>query len=179
MSLIFLPGTLIHEVSHAAMAIVLGVPVGKMELIPKLADSNLKLGSVEIGKTDPIRRMLIGMAPFIFGSSLLVGLFYFSIQAELFRYQLSIIIIMYLVFEIGNTMFSSKKDMEGALEVILALTIIVAVCYLIGIRLPVLSPSLLFSNPLVRETFQKASLYLAAPISIDLVLIGLLRVIRH
>lgn len=129
MSILFLPGTLIHELAHGFMATLLFVPVGKMELLPKLVGNNLKLGSIEIERTDPVRRLLIGAGPFIFGVFILLGIFLYGARADLFTNQLFIIIAGYAVFEIGNTMFSSKKDMEGALELILAVLAIVLILY--------------------------------------------------
>ncbi len=178
MSIIFLPGTVIHELAHALMAVLLRVHVGKMEFIPKLMDNNLKLGSVEIGKTDPIRRILIGMAPFIFGTSILLGIFFFAVSYNLFANLLFVIVIGYCVFEIGNTMFSSKKDMEGALEVIAALIFITLVLYFIGLRIPQINPDTIFAKVLLQQTFQKADLYLVAPVGIDIALIAIFRILR-
>lgn len=179
MSFLFLPGTFIHEVSHALMATLLFVPVGKMELIPKLVGQNLKLGSVEVAKSDPVRRILIGTAPFLFGTTLIIGFFLYAIQTNLFNHKLSVIVISYLVFEIGNTMFSSRKDMEGAIEVVLVLIIISTIFYLVGFRLPALNPELVFSNPVVKQTLQRATLYLTAPVGIDLLLIAVLKLLRY
>lgn len=179
MSVLFLPGTLIHEISHAIMAACIFVPVGKMELWPRLIGNNLKLGSVEVGKTDPFRRILIGTAPFIFGTALLIGIFFFASQENLFNHNLSVIVISYLVFEIGNTMFSSRKDMEGALEIILAFILLSIIFYLIGFRLPALSPDIIFSNPVINEALQKASIYLLFPVGIDFILISILKLLKH
>ncbi len=179
LSFLFLPGTIIHELAHAMMAGILQVHVGKMEFIPKLDGNNLKMGSVEIGRTDPIRRILVGTAPFLFGTSILVATFFYAAQNNLFDHQLYIIVMSYLVFEIGNTMFSSKKDMEGTLEVIFALIFIAVVFYLVGFRLTALNPETILSNPLVTQTFQKASTYLAAPIGIDFVLIAVLKSLKY
>src|SRR3989344_5460758 len=68
-AILFLPGTFIHEISHFLAALFLLVPVGNLELIPKFKEEGggVDLGSVAIGKTDPIRRFLIGVAPFVFG----------------------------------------------------------------------------------------------------------------
>ncbi len=178
MSFLFLPGTFIHEVSHAFMAVLLQVPVGEMELLPKLIDNNLKLGSVQIAKTDPIRRFLIGTAPFLFGTAILIGTFLYAVQNDLFSYKLSVIVISYLVFEIGNTMFSSKRDMEGALELILTLIFIALVLYFVGFRIPSINPNSLFANALFQQTFQKADLYLAAPIGVNVSLIIILKLLR-
>ncbi len=179
MSILFWPGTLIHELSHAFMGILLQVPIGRMEFMPKLVNNILKLGSVEIAKTDPIRRILIGTAPFFFGTSILLGIFFYAVQNDLFSYQSSIIVIGYLVFEIGNTMFSSKKDMEGALEVIVALIAISIIFYIVGFRISAFSTEVIFSNPIIIQTFQKADIYLATPIGIDLVIIFLLKLLKY
>ena len=179
MGLLFLPGTVIHELSHMFMAILLQVPVGNMELIPKLSGENLKLGSVQIAKSDPVRRALIGMAPFLFGTTIIIGIFFYISKNNLFNNQLIIFFLAYLVFEIGNTMFSSKKDMEGALELIFVISIIITILFLIGFRLPALNPNVFFSNPVVFQTFEKGSIYLAVPIGIDLIVIALLKLIRH
>lgn len=178
LSILFLPGTIIHELAHAMMAIILQVHVGKMEFIPKLNGNNLKMGSVEVGQTDPIRRILIGTAPFIFGTAILLCTFFYAAQNNLFDHQLSVVLISYLVFEIGNTMFSSKKDLEGMLEVIIALIFISALFYLIGFRLPALNPQTLFANPLVAQALQKASTYMVGPLVIDLALIIGLKLLR-
>jgi len=175
MSFLFLPGTLIHELSHVLMAVLLQVPVGNMQLIPKLVGQDIKLGSVEIAKTDPIRRVLIGMGPFLFGSALLVGVFFYASKTHLFANQLFIVAISYFVFEIGNTMFSSKKDMEGALELLIVFVVFAALFYIVGFRLSALNPNIMLSNILVQQTFKKADIYLVAPVGIDLVLIILLR----
>lgn len=179
MSLLFLPGTLIHELSHYIMSLILQVPVGTMELLPKAVENGIKLGSVQIAKTDPIRRMLIGMAPFLFGVSIILGTFSYAVQHDLFGYKLSIIIISYLVFEIGNTMFSSKKDMEGFFELLTTIIFITIIFYLVGVRVPALNPEIIFANTFFQETFKKADLYLLAPLGIDMILIIFLKLLRY
>lgn len=179
LSILFLPGTIIHEISHALMAAILQVRVGRMEFIPKLVGNNLKMGSVEVGHSDPIRRILIGISPFLVGICLIIGVLYYTTQADLFSYQVTVVAISYLVFEIGNTMFSSRKDLEGALGVTLAFILISIIFYLIGFRLPALSPSIIFSNPIIKEVLQKASIYLLFPIGIDFILISILKLLRR
>ena len=63
LSLLFLPGVAIHELAHALMASVLFVPVGDIEFLPQLVDGGVKLGSVGIGLTDPLRRSTAATAP--------------------------------------------------------------------------------------------------------------------
>lgn len=178
MSLLFFPGTLIHELSHAFMAVVLQVPVGNMKLFPQIVNNGIKLGSVEIAQTDPLRRLFIGLGPFLFGTILLIATFFYAASNQLFENKLFILIAFYTVFEIGNTMFSSKKDMEGAFELVITIFIILLILYFIGFRLPAFNPELIFSNILIQETFKKSTLYLGVPIIIDLVLILLLKILK-
>ncbi len=67
-SLLFFPGVFIHELSHFLMAKLLFVPTGHFSLIPKtMPNGTLRLGYVEVSKTDILRDSLIGMAPLIAG----------------------------------------------------------------------------------------------------------------
>ncbi|KAA3642301.1 MAG: hypothetical protein DWQ07_25035 [Chloroflexi bacterium] len=68
-SLVFFPGVVLHEASHYIMAKLLGVPTGRISILPRdKGDGRLQLGFVETGQTDIIRDSLIGAAPFIFGA---------------------------------------------------------------------------------------------------------------
>jgi len=185
LSLIFLPGVVVHELSHLFMAVVLFVPVGNMEFVPKKSEGGLKLGSVEIGKTDPVRRSLIGFAPFLIGFALIVFIVYlFTFNIEFFKdkgvyvFLGTIIGISYLLFAISNTMFSSKKDMEGTIEILATLLIISVVLYILGVR-----PSISFEeNAFTKNIFEAvriSTIFMSAPIAIDLVILGLIRVFRR
>ncbi len=133
-SLLFFPGVVVHELAHLLTAGILFVPVGDMELVPKIGEGGeVRLGSVQIAKTDPIRRMIIGIAPVIFGLSLIVGVPYFM-QGKLdFAFTA---LVIYLLFVVGNTMFSSKKDLEGAAELIVVLVILGLALYFMNFKVP-------------------------------------------
>lgn len=67
-SLIFLPGVLLHETSHYLMAKLLRVRTGRFSIWPHpLPNGQLRLGYVEIGRTDALRSTLIGLAPLLSG----------------------------------------------------------------------------------------------------------------
>jgi len=67
-SFIFLPGVLLHELSHFIMAKLLQVRTGKFSLSPQnLEDGRLQLGYVETARTDLVRDALIGIAPLVAG----------------------------------------------------------------------------------------------------------------
>ena len=133
-SFLFLPGIIVHELSHLLFASLLFVPAGEIEFMPKIEGQSIKLGSVSIGKTDPIRRFLIGVSPFIFGVLVISAVLYFtkSINVPLYVNLL----IFYTLFVIGNTMFSSQKDMEGALVLLILIAILSGALFFSGARIP-------------------------------------------
>lgn len=184
LSFLFLPGVIIHELSHMLIAIILFVPVGDMEFTPKKGDAGLKLGSVEIAKTDPIRKSIIGFAPVFVGLMIIVGIVYlFTSNMEFLKdkdsYMLGAVILgtAYLLFAISNTMFSSRADMEGTVEILMTLLIIFAAAYILGFR-P--QPAFIV-NLLTKEFFEivrKSTMFLLVPITIDLLILGMIKVFR-
>src|SRR5258706_5245201 len=82
-SIIFLPGTVIHEISHFLLAAATGARTGKIEIFPEFLEKELageeksqgvRLGSVQVSRLNPIQGFLVGMAPFFSGLGLLVWL---------------------------------------------------------------------------------------------------------
>lgn len=175
MALLFFPGTIIHELSHFLMSALLFVPVGHIDLWPKLEGDSVKLGSVQIAQTDIFRRFIIGAAPFLFGIAFLLGILFLGVNMNLFKETWFIILMIYLAFEIGNTMFSSKKDMEGALELFGVILFFVVVFYFLGVRIPSFDPKVFFDHPTVTKVFQQGSLFLLVPLGIDITILLLLR----
>ncbi len=175
LSFIFLPGTVIHEVAHYLMAHLMFVPVGKMELIPKLEGTSLKLGSVAIGRSDPFRRLLIGVAPFLVGTSLIILTLYIAEKQALWSITYAVIIIFYVLFEVGNSMFSSKKDLEGALFVIIFFMLIAVALYIFGLRIS-LEDIRTRLDPRTVHLFYQGVIYQIFPLSIDVILIFILTI---
>lgn len=74
-SIIFLPGVLLHELSHYLTAVILGVQTAHFSLIPQLLpNGRLQLGYVETVKSDFFRDSLIGAAPLIAGGAVVAYL---------------------------------------------------------------------------------------------------------
>ena len=167
MAIIFLPGTIIHEFAHAIMAKLLFVYVGRMELMPQLHDESLKLGSVEVGRTDIIRNFLIGIAPFIVGTSLLLLILYSAFANKIFGFNLLSFLVLCFTFVISNTMYSSKKDMEGAIEFFLLIVVPIIFLYFFGIRIPGISFETLRGSG-IENYFKMASIFLAVPLLLDI-----------
>lgn len=174
-ALLFFPGVVIHELSHMLTAGILFVPVGDIDLMPKLReDGELKLGSVMIGQTDIFRRALIGLAPLLVGLAIILGVpFLLQGQEPIFYSAVAV----YLLFEVGNTMFSSNKDLEGMAELVIVLALIVLAFYIVNFRLPIDVVSSFLSKNSSVQFFKQINMFLWWTIGIDLVFVLLLRLL--
>jgi hypothetical protein len=167
-SIFFLPGTFIHEVSHFLAALFLIVPVSDMVLIPKAGDRSIQMGEVKIAKVDLIRSTLVGLAPFIFGLSLIIAMVYFGIVKYDPPWYL-ILMGALLIFEVANTMFLSTSDIRSALKLVILVSIILLVLYLFGVRYSVSFNSL--NNPTFQNILKNLNLFFLIPITLDVLVL--------
>lgn len=145
-TLLFIPGTAIHEFSHAIVARLLGVEVSQIMLYPHKdkETGEFKAGSCEIEKVDPVRLALIGVAPTLIGFSLLTLITYYMFNFSppfneplVALHALSIPFNYFLflaLFMISATMFTSKRDVQELFFVIPAFIIIGVLLYYAGFR---------------------------------------------
>ncbi len=151
-SLLFLPGVLLHELSHFILAKILDVPTGRFSIIPrKLEGGRIQLGFVETASTDFVRDALIGAAPLVTGIVFvaLVGvsrLGFNLLWDNLVKGQMSMLnptlasmvdhpdfwLWFYLVFTVSSTMLPSASDRRAWLPLILVLVFLLAVILLVG-----------------------------------------------
>lgn len=141
--IIFLPGTLVHELSHWLMAKLLAVRTGRIELWPRAQKNGaVWLGSVQIARTDPLRASLVGLAPLLSGSllSALIGAHlqlntlgsalaageWPSVWQQLGRSMAlpDFWLWVYLLFAIANRMLPSPSDRQAWRPVIIFLGLI-------------------------------------------------------
>lgn len=174
-ALLFLPGTFVHEIAHFLMAIVLLVPVGEVEFLPEMREGTVKLGSVAIADIDPFRRALIGAAPFLVGCALIIALLHFFGQTAL-QVWWQVLLLGYAVFQIGNTMYSSKKDLEGSLVVVLIGVVAILSLYLLHVDVGKFAEQTIIYFNLV-PLIQLCSMLLLVPIVLDIVCIITMRFI--
>ena len=152
-SIIFLPGVLLHELSHYGMAVLLGVDAARFSLIPQvLEDGRLQLGYVETGKTDIVRDSLVGAAPLIVGggSVALIAIFPLHLQPMwdvlrngqlgLFWFGLTGLFTIkdfplwfYITFAVSSTMLPSQSDRHAWLALGVTIAILIALAILAGI----------------------------------------------
>ena len=160
-SLIFFPGTVVHELSHLFTAEILGVRTGHLTLVPESLDStDVKTGSVAIASTDPFRRTLIGIAPLLVGVMALATLSYVY-NVKFVNNRTITIVYYYLIFSISNSMFSSKEDMKGVWPVFLVLGLFVGAAYWVGFRTELTGQMLEIADQIVDMMFRSLTLVLA------------------
>lgn len=189
-SILFLPGTIIHELSHLLVAKALFVHTGDIDVLPSFSegDDKIKMGSAEIGQTDPIRRSLIGVAPIIVGISLVVVLVWLFGGSLDFRQTTFVwwqaLLLLYFTFVIGNTFVSSNKDLEGVGGVIVtAVSVLLIVCLILYLTGNLTSQSLLqiyqyFYSQKIQVVLFQASLAMLIPLIINLTFLGAFKIFK-
>ena len=128
--LIYLPGILVHEVSHWLVARILGLKTSKFRVWPKYTRNTIGLGSVTVSSGGVVWDSLVGLAPLLIGSALivLIGEQVFDTQTLAFAWRtgrlldgLNFVVTglaqkpdsllwSYLLFAIANAMMPSASD---------------------------------------------------------------------
>lgn len=175
LAFVFLPGTAVHEMAHVFVAEMLRVPVGDIDLFPKVEEDRIKLGSVPIGEPDPFRMFMIGAAPALVGTILII--FALALLGKLGFLDIwwGKLLGGYIVFEIGNTMFSSKRDMEGVLELVGVVALVLGFLYFVGLRIPAINLGFLVNG--LTPVFQSGSKLILVPIALDIAAILILKLL--
>ncbi len=177
LAFLFFPGVVIHELAHFLVASLLFVPTGEIEFVPVVYGNTVKLGSVAIAKTDLIRRFLIGVAPLFFGLAVMMGIYWFlSPIAISFNWRM--FALLFVLFEIGNTMFASRKDLEGAVGIVILVIFFLFSAFLF--HLPLVSwASAVNSSVLIQNACLNIGILLGIVIGMDSLFILLLLLVRN
>ena len=184
LTLLYLPGTVVHELAHLIIAEILRVPTGEISFTPQITTENqhqeIQMGSLKVGATDPVRRFLIGFAPVLF------GLFFISLIIWVFTYYwpgitdtslrfLFLALIAYLLFAVSNSMFLSKKDLAGSEYFLPVVALVVAALYFAGVRVNLTGATLNFLLTLLQGIFRALSVVLGVNTVILLINLVFLR----
>lgn len=149
---VFAPGILIHEISHWLAAKALGVSTLGFSVWPrKKSKDRIQYGAVRIAATDIVRSSLIGLAPFLVASALIILIGNYALGAQALRAVVvqgqwdqlwpaladavssaDFWLWLYLVFVISNAMFPSQADRESWRPLGLYLAIALALVYVSG-----------------------------------------------
>lgn len=129
-SLFFLPGVIIHELSHLLIASLLGVPTGTISIFPtEIKEGKMRLGYVESAESDPVRESLIGLAPTIIGMIVILSIASVSYANSTYLK----ILLWYLLFSVANTMFMSKEDSRSWWGLPLFVVVLALFLYVFGL----------------------------------------------
>lgn len=193
-ALLFLPGVLLHELSHFLMAKLLGVRTARFSLLPTvLPDGKLQMGFVETAQTDIIRDALIGIAPLLSGGALVafLGLVELALAPlgsaftesnwtgiwEILRQvpnQPDFWIWFYLTFTFSTTMLPSESDRRAWLPLALWVVLLIGAAALAGAG-PWLLENL---APLLNNGLRAVALVFGISLGIHLLLWLPLRLLR-
>ncbi len=151
-SLLLFPGTVVHELAHFAAAMLLDVRVRKFSLLPARQPKGLiRLGFVEIDQTDPLREALIGLAPLVAGSLIVLllappGLPTLQDSRPLSDQVANLLsslpkafsapdfwLLLYLIFSVSNGMLPSESDRQAWRPVLIWLAIVAVLLYASGL----------------------------------------------
>jgi hypothetical protein len=152
-SLPLLPGVALHELSHAIMAALLGVKTANLTLIPqRQPDGHVRLGSLQVERVDVVRSSLIGLAPLLAGSAVIVLIIRFAFDVNTLGAAvqhgdmaglLSSLggllrapdawLWLYLLFSIANAMLPSPSDRETWLPVVLFSLLLLSAAVVLGL----------------------------------------------
>ena len=155
---VLLPGIVLHEGSHWLMAKVLGLRTGKFRLWPEQRKRSLRLGYVEVEAGGVVRDSLVGLAPLLMGSGLLlyVGYRVFDLGGAGAAWQAGEVmrglarflsglgapdawLWLYLAFAVSNAMLPSESDRRPWVSLLLFVGLLSGVALLCG-GLPTLPP---------------------------------------
>lgn len=168
---LFFPGIVVHELAHLLAAGLLFVKTGRLEIVPRIMDDGIQLGRVEVAKTDPFRRAIIGVAPVLLGMAMIFGiLFYLQPLAQ--KNVGIYIFLLYIIFAIGNTLFSSKKDLEGTVEFLLTSLLIFLALFILKTEFAKILLQILQTKEAI-VFFKNADWFLIVPIILDLIIVAL------
>ncbi|MBM3187758.1 MAG: hypothetical protein FJZ90_03445 [Chloroflexi bacterium] len=158
LAVVFLPGTLVHELSHWLAAKLLGVKTGGLSLLPQPLRGNVvRIGSVRVQQTDVVRESLIGLAPLVSGTALvlLIAQWQFGLSAGLtwgwadLPPRISHILRapdawlwLYMIIAISNAMVPSSSDRRSWRTLAIYLLLVAIVFLAVG-ALPRLSDAAL------------------------------------
>lgn len=149
---VVLPGVLVHELSHFLTATLLGVQVRRLSIGPvrKGRSSHVSLGSVQVGRMDPLRASLIGVAPLVSGSAVILLIGSLVLGSEELMAAAAVQgmpgmvagldrvlrvpdfwLWLYLIFAISNAMLPSESDMQAVRPVLYFLLFLAVVVLVI------------------------------------------------
>ena len=135
-SMVYVPGTIIHELSHYFVALLLNMHPQEVSIFPVIEENHIRLGSVLYlkNKGDFIRPILIGIAPIFGAMATLLLIVYTGLFPGKELWQT--ILFGYLILAITANMFSSPQDLVDIIYLVPIGLIIGVLLYLFPVTIP-------------------------------------------
>lgn len=141
------PGIVLHELSHWLVARLLGVRTGPISIgLERKRGGLVCFGSVQIGRADAVRESLIGLAPLLVGTCLVLLVAHLGLglrpdpSLPLSAWPARLLdslaapdawLWVYLLFALANAMLPSVSDRRAWGTVALYLALMLALAYLL------------------------------------------------
>ena len=154
-----LPGVLLHEMSHALAAWLLGVRVGRVSVLPRRQGDRIQLGFVPVERAGSARTAVIGLAPLVTGCLALLLIGHFGLRLGPVGAALAVgdwdaawmglreaihapdaWVWAYLAFAISNTMLPSRSDLRAWPTLIVFVLGVGGIVALLGMGPALVSP---------------------------------------
>jgi len=147
--LIFLPGTVLHEFSHALLARLIGWEVTDFSLRPKKDEQRLELGHVRSEGKHAFFAGLTGLAPLLIGSLVVFAILRYGLGMEssplhegmpqaletVYHTGQSLIqkpLLIYVLFVFGNSALPSAEDYKYLVPALMMLLALGLTVYVVG-----------------------------------------------
>ncbi len=175
MAFLYLPGTILHEISHYFFALLLAMNPEEVSILPHIEKNHIQLGHVTYRKHagDFIRPIIVGVAPF-FGA---IGALWASQAFHLFPGGVwwQTVLFGYLILAITANMFSSKQDLVDLVYVIPLFLIIGAIMYVFSIQVNTQTFILIIST--YKSFFQALQVPLLFSVAAHAILMVIIKII--
>ncbi|HEY65923.1 MAG TPA: hypothetical protein G4O02_15280 [Caldilineae bacterium] len=185
--LIFLPGIVLHELSHWLVARVLGLRPSRLRVWPERRGRSVRMGYVDFRSGGALRDSLVGLAPFITGCALLLWIAtrVFDIEGLDGWREAALALwagrgypdawlYIYLIFAISNGMMPSSSDREAWGTLLLYILLAIGGLYALDL-LPALSPRHI---ALIFQGVQMLTYALGLAVLVDLPMAGVIGLIE-
>lgn len=179
MQILFWPGVMLHELAHLVVGRLLWVKTYGLNLTPKVEkDGTVTMGSVQVPQTDVFRFMLIGVAPVYVGLTVIFSSLWLAEYFNVWQWWAWWLVIGWLMFEVGNTMFTSRSDLAWALRLSIILAVVIGIAVWAGWR-----PDFAWVEPWLdsyNDILSLAQRWLWLPIVVDVIIIPIVWLLdRH
>jgi hypothetical protein len=162
--------------SHFVMATILFLKVRDVDVFPSWQHNYIKLGKVVYEKKDVLRSIIVGIAPVI------IGLLFFwwlsiidALQGDMLWLR---ILLIFIIFIISSTMFSSKQDLIDIIYIIPLVFVIGLIVYILQIDLRSVFQHKILLDSLAKFLYD-VNIYLVLSLMIHGFIFIMLRSVRY